>query len=116
MVNKDGNPIRRDGFNQYVWTPALDRAKVTRVPQQDGMHALRHFYASVLLDAGELIRALAEWLGHSDPAFTMRVYTHLLPSSSDRTRKAVDRVLAGEVDGHEHDPQTDDADGSADGL
>ncbi|MFS8099383.1 tyrosine-type recombinase/integrase [Lentzea alba] len=50
------------------------------------MHALRHFYASVLLDAGESIKALAEWLGHADPAFTMRVYTHLLPSSSDRTR------------------------------
>jgi hypothetical protein len=46
----------------------------------------------------------------------MRVYTHLPPSSSDRTRKAVDRVLAGDVDEHEHDPQTDDVDGSADGL
>jgi integrase len=116
LVNKDGKPVRRDGFNQYVWTPALERAKVTRVLRQDGMHALRHFYASVLLDAGESIRALAEWLGHSDPAFTMRVYTHLLPSSSDRTRKAVDRVLAGDADEHEHDPQTDDVDGSADGL
>lgn len=55
-------------------------------------------------------------LRHSDPAFTMPVYTHLLPSSSDRTRKAVDRVLAGGADEAEHDPQTDDADGSADGL
>jgi site-specific recombinase XerC len=27
------------------------------------MHALRHFYASVLLDAGESIRALAEYWG-----------------------------------------------------
>jgi hypothetical protein len=29
------------------------------------MHALRHFYASVLLDAGESIKALSEYLGHS---------------------------------------------------
>ncbi|RPK61264.1 hypothetical protein EES43_15680 [Streptomyces sp. ADI96-02] len=27
------------------------------------MHAMRHFYASVLLDAGENIKALAEHLG-----------------------------------------------------
>jgi hypothetical protein len=29
----------------------------------DGMHALRHAYVSVLLDAGETIKALAEHLG-----------------------------------------------------
>ncbi|MFD9737971.1 tyrosine-type recombinase/integrase [Umezawaea sp. NPDC059074] len=113
LVNQYGKPIRRDGFNQYVWTPALGRAKVARTLRQDGMHALRHFYASMLLDAGESIKALAEWLGHADPAFTMRVYTHLLPSSSARARKVVDRVLAGEADANDHDPQTDD---EADGL
>jgi hypothetical protein len=54
------------------------------------MHALRHAYASVLLDAGESIKALSEYLGHSDPGFTLRTYTHLLPSSETRTRKAID--------------------------
>ncbi|MEQ0565699.1 hypothetical protein ABJI51_42045 [Amycolatopsis sp. NEAU-NG30] len=29
---------------------------------------------------------LAEHLGHSDPGFTQRTYTHLTPSSKDRTR------------------------------
>jgi site-specific recombinase XerD len=37
------------------------------------MHALRHFYPSVLLDAGENVKALAEYLGHSDPGLTLRV-------------------------------------------
>ncbi|WP_328612842.1 tyrosine-type recombinase/integrase [Amycolatopsis sp. NBC_00355] len=59
----------------------------------DGFHALRHFYASTLLDAGESITALAEHLGHSDPGFTLRTYAHLMPSSKDRTRRAVDNVL-----------------------
>ena len=54
------------------------------------MHALRHAYASVLLDARESIKALSEYLGHSDPGFTLRTYTHLLPSSETRTRKAID--------------------------
>jgi integrase len=60
------------------------------------MHALRYFYASVLLDAGESIKALNEYLGHHDPGYTLRTYTHLMPSSETRTRAAVDRVLGGE--------------------
>ncbi|TGN83339.1 integrase [Streptomyces griseoluteus] len=56
-------------------------------------HALRHFYASVLLDAGENIKALAEYLRHSDPGLTLRVYAHLMPSSQERTRKAVAAVF-----------------------
>jgi hypothetical protein len=28
--------------------------------------------------------------GHHDPAFTVRSYTHLLPSSHDRARRVID--------------------------
>jgi hypothetical protein len=61
-----------------------------------GGGALRHAYASVLLDAGESIKALSEYLGHSDPGFTLRTYTHLLPSSETRTRKAIDDAFTEE--------------------
>jgi integrase len=57
------------------------------------MHALRHHYASVLLDAGESIKAVSEYLGHADPGFTLRTYTHLMSSSDDRTRKALDSAF-----------------------
>ncbi len=57
------------------------------------MHALRHFHAPVLLDAGESIKAVSEYLGHSDPGLTLRVYARLMPTSQARTRKAVDRVF-----------------------
>ena len=57
------------------------------------MHVLRHTYASVLLDAGESIKALAAYLGHADPGFTLRIYTHLLPTSEDRTRRAIDQAF-----------------------
>ncbi|MFF1308190.1 hypothetical protein [Streptomyces sp. NPDC058307] len=36
------------------------------------------------------IKALSEYLGHSDPGFTLRTYTHLLPSRETRARKAID--------------------------
>ena len=97
-----GGHVWRTTFTDDAWKPALAAAGVIPVPgrgekykasREDGMHALRHFYASVLLDAGESVKALAEYLGHSDPGLTLRVYAHLMPSSQERTRKAIAAVL-----------------------
>lgn len=91
-----GSAIWSQAFNDQAWKPALASAGIIPTPEkgqryaaapEHGMHALRHFYASVLLDAGESIKALSLYLGHSDPGFTLRVYTHLMPSSETRTRK-----------------------------
>lgn len=58
------------------------------------MHA--HFYASVLMDVGENIKALAEYLRHSDPSLTaLRVCARLMPSPQERTRKVVVAVFEG---------------------
>ncbi|MEV5959609.1 tyrosine-type recombinase/integrase [Streptomyces sp. NPDC051987] len=109
----DGGAVLRSNFNVHAWKPALVAAGVIPQPKpgeriaesrEDGMHALRHFYASVLLDAGENVKALSRYLGHSDPGFTLRVYTHLMPSSESRTRRAVDgmyRAAHGGDDGPE---------------
>jgi integrase len=93
VCNRDSSAVMRPVYNAWAWAPALKKAGVARVARADGFHALRHFYASTLLDAGETITALAEYLGHADPGFTLRTYTHLMPSSKDRTRRAVDTVL-----------------------
>ena len=58
------------------------------------MHALRHYFASVLLEDGVSNKAVATYLGHMDPGFTLRTYTHVMPSSEDRMRHAVDRALS----------------------
>ncbi|WP_156721349.1 tyrosine-type recombinase/integrase [Streptomyces apocyni] len=87
-----GLALIRNRFNDRVWRPAL-RAAGVPTGRENGLHALRHFYASVLLDAGESIKALSEYLGHHDPGYTLRTYTHLMPASESRTRAAVDRVL-----------------------
>jgi integrase len=57
------------------------------------MHALRHYFASVLIDVGESDKAVAEYLGHADPGFTLRVYAHLFPASEDRARRALDAAF-----------------------
>jgi integrase len=92
MTNGRGEPIHSRTFNVHTWKPSLRAAGVD--PTRDnGMHVLRHTYASVLLDAGESVKALSLYLGHADPGFTLRVYTHLMPTSEDRTRRAIDRAL-----------------------
>jgi integrase len=58
------------------------------------MHVLRHTAASAWLAAGVDIRTVAEYLGHSDPGFTLRVYAHLMPDASDRARTAMDQFFA----------------------
>jgi hypothetical protein len=42
-----------------------------------------------MLAGGVSIKELAEHLGYADPAFTLRVYAHLLPSSHDRARTVI---------------------------
>ncbi|MBM7519176.1 tyrosine-type recombinase/integrase [Nocardioides nitrophenolicus] len=95
VVTRHGEAMGRNWVNSYLWGPALDKAEVPR-GRDNGMHALRHFYASVLLDAGENIKALSSYLGHADPGFTLRTYTHLMPSSTERTRQAIDGALKGQ--------------------
>ncbi len=95
VSNREGRALNRNYFNTHIWKPSL-RAAGLEPSRENGCHALRHFYASVLLDAGESIKAVSEFLGHADAGFTLRTYTHLMPSSDERTRRAVNAVLGQE--------------------
>lgn len=92
FTRRDGGLINRAHFN-LLWRRAVKAAGMAPA----GMHQLRHHYASVLLDGGVSIRALAAYLGHSDPGFTLRTYAHLMPDSEARARAVIDaayRALA----------------------
>jgi integrase len=99
----DGGHVKARNYSETVWKPALVSAGVIAPPTKDnrgrkhyvttrheGTHQLRHYYASVLLADGVSIKELAEYLGHTDPGFTLRVYEHMLPDSHDRARRAID--------------------------
>jgi integrase len=54
----------------------LEEAKLTPLPENLTPHKLRHTFASVLVALGTDPGAVMDQLGHSDPAFTLRVYRH----------------------------------------
>ena len=92
ISSRERKSLNRNYFNSAHWRKALAAAGL-EPSRTNGCHALRHFYASTLLDAGESIKAVSQYLGHADPGFTLRTYTHLMPASDERTRRAVDEVL-----------------------
>lgn len=85
LVFPSGTGGRRDKNNlrSRVLIPVLERADLLledqgRVPLPRGLtaHKLRHTFASVLIARGEDPYSVMRQLGHTDPAFTLRVYTH----------------------------------------
>ena len=63
-----------------------------------GFHALRHYYASLLIRHGESVKTVQERLGHASAVETLDTYSHLWPDSDDRTREAIDSVLGSTAD------------------
>jgi integrase len=92
FYSREKKPLNKNYFNAAVWRPALDRAGIPR-SRAHGMHILRHTCASMWLEGGVSIKAVSEYLGHADPGFTLRVYTHVMPSSGERARQAMEAVF-----------------------
>jgi integrase len=90
FTNDRGEPIRRTWFSAEVWRPAIKKAGL---PSGTRFHDLRHFYASLLIDAGESVKVVQARLGHASATETLDTYGHLWPDTEDRTRVAVERVL-----------------------
>lgn len=108
VAGRERKAINRNYFNSYVWKPALaaagviapleegsaDGARVREPSREHGFHALRHFFASEELEAGESIVSLARRLGHSDPGFTLRKCSHFLPRAGARGSAVISAIFA----------------------
>jgi len=73
-----GRPRDYSWFNKRVWHKALEAARLRRVT----IHALRHSYASFLIQAGALLAYVRDQLGHSSIQVTVDVYGHLVPADN----------------------------------
>jgi site-specific recombinase XerD len=89
-----GSAVDRTVFNRYVWRPARATAGLED-DRINGMHMMRHVYASTLIARGIDVRTVAEYLGHSDGgALVLKTYSHLLPDAEDRARRALEEALS----------------------
>ncbi|MBS1860538.1 MAG: site-specific integrase [Actinobacteria bacterium] len=69
-----GTELIRGKVAEKVLNPARDLVGMPWV----SFHAFRHTCASLLFANGKNIKQIQTWLGHADPAFTLRTYIHLL--------------------------------------
>jgi integrase len=60
---------------------------------RDRFHNLRHFHASVLLQAGVSPKVVQERLGYSTAALTLDVYSHVIPSLQRDAAKRIEDII-----------------------
>jgi integrase len=86
-----GNPLNRDKLREKVIRPALRDAGL---PESFRTYDLRHSHASVMIDLGVNLLALAQRMGHSDPAMTLRLYGHLFEGTQLQLSEKIDELRA----------------------
>lgn len=82
------------------WHPDVVSRQFRRLVEASGLpklsvHGLRHTHTTHLLATGQNPRLVAERLGHSDVAFTLQVYGHVLPGQQADAAAAVAKLVDG---------------------
>jgi integrase len=82
------------GANALAGKPPPEEAELKAIPAGLRFHDLRHSSASILLSQGQSLRAVSQRLGHSNPALTLKVYAHCLPSDDAQLAAGLARMMA----------------------
>lgn len=101
-----GGPRTKDNVRLRILAPVLVRAAElleardrASLPAGITPHSLRHTFASLLFAIGEDPVSVMRQLGHTDPAFTLRVYAHSMTGGPAERRRLRDLAEGYEVVG-----------------
>jgi integrase len=88
--NTRGKVVNRQSLHRSL-AAAL---RAAGLPAGITFHQLRHTYASLLIDGGESVTVVADRMGHKNATETLHTYSHLWPSSDDKTRRVLETAFA----------------------
>lgn len=89
FTGRENGPLARTSA-ATAWKSATEGMVL---PDRSGLHALRHYHASLLIAAGISVTAVADRLGHQDSTETLKTYAHLWPNDEERSRDAISAGL-----------------------
>jgi integrase len=85
-----GQPLDWHNLSQRAFKEILASAEL---PREIRPYDLRHTCASLLLQAGEPVKVVAERLGHSTTTLTLDVYAHVLPGMQEQATATLQTLL-----------------------
>jgi integrase len=90
FTNPSGRWLRRSYVGRTPLRRILQRAGIKGIT----LHSFRHTHASLLIEQGMDIKAIASRLGHEDRAVTLQTYGHLMPGQDERAAKVMDDLFS----------------------
>jgi integrase len=84
-----GTPLDPDNWYKRHFLPLLERAGLRKVT----LHALRHTYASLLINQSESIKYVSRQLGHASIQITADLYGHLFRETGQAAMQRLERSL-----------------------
>lgn len=98
-----GKPQLLNSFRFGAWIPLLreagliettrEGAKVRELPKYSP-YALRHYFASKLIEGGHDLKFIQTTMGHSRIEVTFNIYGHLIGGREEKHKKAADELAA----------------------
>lgn len=90
FTTRAGGPLDERNVAQQDFVRVLKAAKL---PEDFRLYDLRHTAATLALCAGVPPKVVSEMLGHASAAFTLDVYSHVLPHMQDSAAAKVEALL-----------------------
>lgn len=90
FAGSEGKPLHYRNLVRRHFKPVL---RAAGLPEDLRLYDLRHTCATLLLQAGENPKVVAERLGHASVTLTLDTYSHVLPDMQQRAAERLQEVL-----------------------
>lgn len=96
-----GKPMALVNFRAGAWDPLMKEAGLTKTIKRGGKtvvvprytpYALRHYFASKLIEGGHDLKFIQKAMGHSKIEITFNVYGHLIRGREDHYRQSAETL------------------------